>query len=642
MGKKEAKRAKSKGSTQIFNFGAKPHHYYFIVLEIRSRLHANGLLNSTDAGNYMMHGRNRSFFKNDYKCSDNIIFIICTKTNMSQPKEAFINNILTEVAHLLSDMGTLRFLPEGSICKEGFTDFSKIFCDSIIFWGLYNGEKEKTKGTVIGKHIAELRQVFEEASLEVESIKVTNPGVLADDDCTVSKKVRRRHRKECKGKYLARYIGIKVSLNYCKLQRTVLTLDNILKQLAKKCIVLHDIDFAQDCGQMTKRQHLEKHIRELDEGKIVNDRKKVGDNCVSWIGNKEDTKNIRFKVYNKFVQQLESAEVRKSLGSRMENLVEKEGKFAQHLERYKDCGYSRMELTFYGSKLLSTSEYRNKMKETREMLDSCTTFKCSHENQWTQRAKVIESMVAVYFPRLELFAYCHWWNSITSKKCGYMWKKVSRKMVPGLLANFSFNDRPIYYLEAKVKDDVAVITKEITYQRVPGSTEITLVAGGHKGMFPSRKSLKYNVNKFSDVGIVEVDNISIAWPKKRIDKRTPPIADITEYNGPDDRFVGRLKSIHSSSYRPIYSTLKPGSTYTVTSAGVTSFRGKRVWHFITECGLKVREGESFRKIWSTWRTKYLGEYTRRENVDGVEYMTFVAKRKVRVRGKDDMLCEIVE
>jgi hypothetical protein len=62
----------------------------------------------------------------------------------------------------------------------------------------------------------------------------------------------------------------------------------------------------------------------------------------------------------------------------------------------------------------------------------------------------------------------------------------------------------------------------------------------------------------------------------------------------------------------------------------------RVWS-------KVREGESFRRIWSTWRTKYLGEYTRRENVDGVEYMTFVAKRKVRVRGKDDMLlCEIVE
>jgi hypothetical protein len=66
----------------------------------------------------------------------------------------------------------------------------------------------------------------------------------------------------------------------------------------------------------------------------------------------------------------------------------------------------------------------------------------------------------------------------------------------------------------------------------PGSTEITLVAGGHKGMFPSRKSLKYNVNMFSEVGIVEVDNISIAWPKRRIDKQTPPIADITEYNGP--------------------------------------------------------------------------------------------------------------
>jgi hypothetical protein len=37
---------------------------------------------------------------------------------------------------------------------------------------------------------------------------------------------------------------------------------------------------------------------------------------------------------------LECAEVRKSLGSRMENLVLKEGKFARRLERYKNYGYT--------------------------------------------------------------------------------------------------------------------------------------------------------------------------------------------------------------------------------------------------------------------------------------------------------------
>lgn len=43
----------------------------------------------------------------------------------------------------------------------------------------------------------------------------------------------------------------------------------------------------------------------------------------------------------------------------------------------------------------------------------------------------------------------YWWNSVTSKKYGYIWSNVSPNAVHNLLANYSFNDRPIHYLEAK-------------------------------------------------------------------------------------------------------------------------------------------------------------------------------------------------
>lgn len=561
---------------------------------------------------------------------------------MTRSKDALVNDILTESAHLLSDMGRQQ-LPKDRIPGHGFTDYSKIFCDSIIFWGLYNGRKESKKGTTIGKYIAELREIFEDADMDVESIMMTHTGLLDDHDITVSKKVRKRHRKQSHGKYVAKYTAIKVSLNYCRLGRTVRMLDNVQRQLAKKCIVLHDIDFAQDCGNITMRQQLEKHIREQNAGIIIQDRKKVGDNCVSWKGNQESTKNIRFKVYNKFVQQLESAEVRKSLGSRMENLVEKEGKFAKHLQRYEDCGFSRLELTFYGSKLLSTSAYREQMQETREMLDSCKTFKCSHIEQWQQRAEAIESMVAVYFPKMELFAYCHWWNAITSKKYGYTWKKVPRPLVQNLLANFSFNDRPIYFFEADVVDDHACISKTTVYERVHGSTAMTMVAGSHKGMFPSRESHGYNVHKFADIGLVEVDNISIGWPKKKVDKRSSPIADIVErQDDGNNKQVGHLNSIHGSSYTAIYNILQPNIQYTVVAAGMASFRKQREWHFITDCGLKVRGGLSFRKVWNTWRHNFLGDDALSGSVRGVECMTFIAVRKIRVKGKDDMECRVVK
>jgi hypothetical protein len=76
---------------------------------------------------------------------------------MARSNEALVNDVLNDVVHLVSNVGRIRDLPEGSTKRKGFSAFSKLFCDSIIFWGLYNGRKEETKGTTIGKYIAELR-----------------------------------------------------------------------------------------------------------------------------------------------------------------------------------------------------------------------------------------------------------------------------------------------------------------------------------------------------------------------------------------------------------------------------------------------------------------------------------------------------
>ncbi|OAQ22080.1 hypothetical protein K457DRAFT_1825778 [Linnemannia elongata AG-77] len=216
---------------------------------------------------------------------------------MAPSNETLVNNAFNQVAHLLSDVGNLKSLPAESKERMGFAKFSKLFCDSIIFWGLYNHADERSKGTAIGKYIAELRDAFNHTALDVESI---------------------------------------------------------LPMIAI----------------------------------------------------------------------MESAEVRKSLGSRMEDLVEKETTFARRVKRYKKNGYTRVELTFYGPSLRPLQEYQDEMDKTRELLKECRSYKCSFETQWQERAKCITSMAAVYFPKEEVFAYCHWWNSLTSKKYGYTWNKL--------------------------------------------------------------------------------------------------------------------------------------------------------------------------------------------------------------------------
>ncbi|KAG0195781.1 hypothetical protein BGX28_000637 [Mortierella sp. GBA30] len=338
---------------------------------------------------------------------------------MQRSNDALLNDALNDVAYLLSDVGKLRGLPEESLKRKGFAVFSKRFCDSIIFWGLYNSTKEETKGTTIGKYIAELREVFNQYDLDVDSIKLTHCGRLDVDDEYFPTKILKRHRRECNDtSYQAKYMAIKVSLNYCRAKTVVPMLANMVPLLADMCLVLHDVDFARDCRYVTTRWILQRHIHDNDAAEIVDDRRKVGDHCVSWRGTTEETKNIRYKVYNKFIQVLESADARKSLGSRMEALVANEGTFARRLERHKNHGYSRVELTFYGLMLLSLGEY---------------------------------------------------------------------------------NDPSV------AESGRATLVEETVYERVPGCTAITAIAGAGKGMFPSRDAIDGGAREFSKVGIVEVD-----------------------------------------------------------------------------------------------------------------------------------------
>ncbi|KAI9242445.1 MAG: hypothetical protein BYD32DRAFT_403635, partial [Podila humilis] len=214
------------------------------------------------------------------------------------------------------------------------------------------------------------------------------------------------------------------------------------------------------------------------------------------------------------------------------------------------------------------------MNATKDLLSGCTTFRCSFESQWEQRAKGITSMVAVYFPK-KFFAYCHWWNSVTSKKCGYIWKRVPAKLVPLLLANYSFNNHPIHFIEVSMDSNERLSYNSVKkYQRHPGCTAITLVPAGGKGMFPSQNACPYGVYKFSEVGIVEVDNIKIAWPKRAHDQQSIPLAEIVELNAEDEDgiYISKIKIRNVSSYKAAYTTLEPNTQYTVVAAGYATYR----------------------------------------------------------------------
>jgi hypothetical protein len=561
---------------------------------------------------------------------------------MKRTMEAIVNDALNLNADLLSDMAEFSDVPTGSEQKEGFAEYSKLFCDSIIFWGLHNSMDEKSQPSVTGRYIATLREIFNNSSLEVESIKPVCSGQISrNSDYFSAEEIKKLQERNIHKYFCAGYIGIKVSLHNCGAKKLIKKLGKFMPEICENNMVLHDVDLAHDCQYISTRSFVEAHLKENGIKNIVDDRNRVGDHCISWMGSNDDDKDIRFKVYNKFVQILESAEVRKSLGCRMEKLVAKEGNFATRLERYKDDGYSRLELTFYGPNLLTIIEYQKHMKKAQELLSDCTTFQCSFEAQWVQRAANIASMVAVYFPKKKIFAYCHWWNSLTSKKCGYQWK-VAAANVSKLLANYSFNDRPIHYMECDINhEEKPVVIKQVKYMREPGCTAITLVAGDGKGMYPSRDNCAEGVKKFSDVGIVEVANINIAWPKKRHNKQSANIAELVEADddNEDDEYIKNIKITRTSSYLAAYSALEPKTKYTIVAAGYANYRKIQYMHFITECGIKFRAGKSLTDIWDKWRVQSRDDGLL---VDGemVKKMNFMTVKKVKVQGLLDIKCKL--
>lgn len=200
--------------------------------------------------------------------------------------------------------------------------------------------------------------------------------------------------------------------------------------------------------------------------RIVNDRTRVGDHCLSWIAGTDDEQKVRCKVYNKFVQMMESADNMSSLGTRIESIViPVDKKFHKRLRHARKSGLTRLEVTFYGGQLYDHAYYANYMKRVKEMIRGCATFAVPFEAYWKSMASNINGMIGIYAyganAKESGFAYCHWWNSVTAKKYGSMRKNVNRDEALKLLANYSFNDRPIYFLEISLDEP----EKEIVVSR---------------------------------------------------------------------------------------------------------------------------------------------------------------------------------
>jgi len=449
-----------------------------------------------------------------------------------------------------------------------------IFFDNIVVWCTYSVDN-------IRKCHSHVRTMLMSVGLCVFAVSKLNIGRSTNDDI-IGMGVD--------------YVSFKVSLSNEDPAVLIQSLKSGSSVLRNSQVFLKDIDVTADCFGSSTREHVRKYIIEnniAQESDIINDRNKVGNNCISWYSFSDGGVRLRIKVYNKFVQMLESSEVRSYIGSRLSSIVSDPSKrFRSVLKECKDYGLTRVEIKIYSQCIYDIKSYVSMMYDLLDLLEGCTIYSTSFENQW--RALVDEvydkKVLMVYDKSSKIFSYCHWYNSLTNRRQGIIKENIDMDDVKGLVANYSFNGRVTRYIEI---DGDGRRTEQLLSRL---QKNITIVPGPKNSLYPSIDKMSLGtLLPFEVMGIVDYRGMHIGWPR-RIARSSVSLSEmgIVEEGICTERLVRRINNPNRVEYRVSHIVLNCDSVYKIVGLGCRDYHSQPAifLNVVSENGdkMKVRCG----------------------------------------------------
>jgi hypothetical protein len=543
----------------------------------------------------------------------------------------------------LNDLAGIDYTTNHIGAYYGFDRFSEIFCDNIILWCATLLPLVKTKARTICYYIQLIRDSLLYHFTESEfSLKFVFIGDCKDYQYLTTDMFSKIEMKNsCKnGRH--GYLAIKVSFNDISFEKVLTVMKLLNKSLLDNCVAIHDIDLFVDCCYITTREIVRCFL--LNNGilsrSIVNDRNSVGNDCISWYVHGKQFIKIRNKVYNKFVQMLQSTDINSKLGCQLYNFVANpSAEFTHRFLNYRSCGMSRLEFTFYSSNLYQLEYYLDHLHSTLLFLRNLSTYEVPFQNQWANIIKRLNSACFIYDKKSKILVYCHWWNSITCRKNGVLFKGIDLKYIMNIIANFSFNDRNSFLIMLDNFLDSPTSYSTRIFQRISGSTGITFTAGARNSPYPSSLFFKQTkVLSFHEVGLISIENITFGWPSIYYDKRTAPVAPIIELSSnlsstkslsinDEVNRMTEIVNIPTKLSKADYDALTPNTQYTFIAFGYKVFYKKLTLFLQTKESIYVRASSSLTSIFNQHREK------------NSAFLQVKIINKIKTNGKRDLNCQ---
>ena len=328
-----------------------------------------------------------------------------------------------------------------------------LFCDNMVFYyyfpdnNKYEGrEKLEIAKEYLAQHTLKIKRLLAEQDIHVSKPDIKPLGI--------TDKIKNYPQKE--GQLIQR---IKVALADVEIKKivSIITSKEKIKNLEEQGIYLSDVDFTRDFMGVINKKKLKDYLLELDnftmegdygerEYTVLDNGKYVSNNCLTFIG-KGEYGTIRFKLYNKFVQSMESPSVREKIGNHISDWCNNPQKILNNsIKQSLETGLLRLEITYYFSEKVPTENY---FKHNFNFLESIIPENQIYYNPISAQWRLLLDKVGCNILLWDTTNNCaflgYYYNKLTSKVNGCFISNPTTNSISNVIKLYTFNT-PIAFI----------------------------------------------------------------------------------------------------------------------------------------------------------------------------------------------------